>query len=113
MGIVSQILLTMNMFVYTIYLLFNLDKIMKDIDNSYEEIAKERFNLEHDEDDNFIRVAIFDDKAYWVYDNTLYETDIIDGDIDREASRPVDVFSASMNDVQRLMSVLDTLNKGE
>jgi hypothetical protein len=59
---------------------------------------------------NTIRIAIIGDKAYWVYDNTFYETDVVDGEIDREASRPIDTNKLSIKQVRMLMDVLDSIS---
>ena len=53
-----------------------------------------------------------DDKAYWVLDNTFYQADIIDGVIDKESSRPVDAYSMSFVDMNRMLFILDHLNEG-
>ena len=67
----------------------------------------------YDEDDSdFVSVAIVDDKAYWIFENTFYEAEIIDGEIDRESSKPVNVFELSNQDVNRMLYIIDNLNEG-
>lgn len=59
---------------------------------------------------NTVRIAIIGDKAYWVHDNTFYETDVVDGEIDRESSRPIDTSKLSIKQVRMLMNVLDSIS---
>ena len=60
---------------------------------------------------NTIKVAITDDKAYWVYDNTFYESDVVDGHIDNENARPVDAHNLSSKELTDLLIILDGINK--
>jgi len=60
---------------------------------------------------NTIRVAFADDKAYWVYDNTFYETDVIDGYLDNDNARPVDAHKLSSKELADLLIILDGINK--
>jgi hypothetical protein len=70
----------------------------------------EEYDLEEQEDDeNFIKVAVVEDKAYWIIDNILYEADFVDGEIEKEYARPVDAFEMDYVDVNRLMSILDDM----
>jgi hypothetical protein len=65
--------------------------------------------LEEDfvEDEEYIRIAVFEDKAYWVINNSLYEADFIDGEIDKENSKAVDAFNLDFKQVNKMMEVLD------
>lgn len=59
-----------------------------------------------------VNIAIVDNKAYWVYDNTFYTADIkIDGEIDTDNAIPVDVFSASKKEAVNLLKILDSLKE--
>ena len=62
-----------------------------------------------EEDDNFIKVAIVEDKAYWVIDNVLYQADVVDDEIEREYAEPVDAFDMDYKEVNRLMNILDNI----
>lgn len=59
-----------------------------------------------------ISVAIIEDKAYWVVDNTFYVAEVVDGEIDRSSSRPVDPFSMSSSDVKKMLFILDNIVEG-
>ena len=66
-----------------------------------------------DEDEDYVKVAIAEDKAYWVFNNTLYEAEIIDDEIVREYARPVDAFDMKYEDVTKLMQILDEIEDWE
>jgi hypothetical protein len=59
--------------------------------------------------DHFIKVAIVEDKAYWVIDNVLYQADVVDGEIEREYAEPVDAFEMDYREVNKLMNILDNM----
>jgi hypothetical protein len=67
--------------------------------------------LEEDEDyeENFIKIAIVEDKAYWVINNVLYQADVVDGEIEKEEASPVDAFDMDFKEVDRLMNILDNI----
>jgi hypothetical protein len=73
------------------------------------QIAEEEDALEENEDENFIKVAIVEDKAYWVINNILYEADVVDGEIEKEEASPVDAFKMNYKEVNKLMSILDNM----
>jgi hypothetical protein len=73
------------------------------------QIAEEEEALEENEDENFIKVAIVEDKAYWVINNILYEADVVDGEIEKEEASPVDAFKMNYKEVNKLMSILDNM----
>jgi hypothetical protein len=62
-----------------------------------------------DDYEESVRVAILDDKAYWVYHNTLYETDVYDGDPDFDSAQPVNTMSLPHKELDRLLYILDSL----
>jgi hypothetical protein len=62
-------------------------------------------------DEGTVKVAIQDDKAYWVIDNILYKCNIgKDGKINNENAERVDVFDMSEKEVSNLMSIIDSIN---
>jgi hypothetical protein len=73
------------------------------------QIAEEEDALEENEDENFIKVAIVEDKAYWVINNILYEADVVDGEIEKEEASPVDAFKMNYKEVNKLMNILDNM----
>jgi hypothetical protein len=86
------------------------------LDKAYETIIKDNYGdelSEEDEDEQLIRVAIFGDSAYWVYRNTLYEADVVDGEVMKEHSRPFDAMDIPITGVAFMMELLDSLNEKE
>lgn len=71
------------------------------------------FNIEEDleedleDEENFVRVAILEDKAYWVLNNSLYVCDYVDGEVIKETSEKVNAFDLDFKEVNTLMQVLD------
>lgn len=65
----------------------------------------EQFRKEHT-----VKVAIIGDKAYWVHNNVFYETDVVDGEIDKTSSKPIDADTLSTKQVRMLMDVLDSIS---
>jgi hypothetical protein len=75
-------------------------------------VSTEEEQLDHqpDEDEeNYIKVAIVEDTAYWVINNVLYQADVVDEEIQREYAKPVDAFEMDYKEVNRLMNILDNM----
>lgn len=53
-----------------------------------------------------------DNKAYWVDHNTFFCADVRDGMFDPSQGIPVDTSNMSKQQINELMFILDTLNKG-
>ena len=53
-----------------------------------------------------------DRKAYWVDKNIFYCADVIDGQFDPTIGKPVDTNGLSKKEIDKLLLILDTLNKG-
>lgn len=62
---------------------------------------------------DMIRVIVVGSQAYWVSDNTFYVADALDGEVDTETARPVDVQSMSKLEVNKMLSILDSLTNGK
>lgn len=70
----------------------------------------EKDNFEdEEEDDRYLKVAIVEDKAYWVVNNMFYEADIVDEEIVKEEARPVNAFDMNVRDVNKMMTILDSI----
>ena len=70
---------------------------------------------EHEEDEfdedffgeeETVRVAVYGERAYWVYDNVFYESDVM-REPDFTTARPIDTMSMSPKDLHKLMNILD------
>ena len=86
---------------------------MTDTDKEFEQIIN---NSEEVEDDDFdpelINVAIIEGKAYWIYNNTFYEADMIDDVIDKGSSKPVDTINMTLYELNKMLFIVDHLNEG-
>jgi hypothetical protein len=61
-----------------------------------------------------IKVIIVGDNAYWVQDNIFYQTVVSeDGDIQQDLAIPVDTTNMEIEDIDRLMLILDDLRSAE
>ncbi len=61
-----------------------------------------------------IKVLVVGDKAYWIQNNTFYETDVDDnGEIDQASSKPVDTTNLNDDEINMLMEIVDELGRVE
>lgn len=67
------------------------------------------FDRDNEEDERYLRVAIVEDKAYWVVNNTLYEAEIVDEEIIKEDAKPVNAFDMDFKEVTKMMAILDNI----
>jgi hypothetical protein len=63
----------------------------------------------YDEEENFVKVAIVEDKAYWVINSVLYQADVVDEEIQKEDAEPVNAFDMDYKEVNKLMNILDNI----
>ena len=95
--------------------LFNLiywlsvDKLEETFNSIIRDVEEE---VQDNDDSELISVAVLEDKAYWVSNNTFYVAELIDGEIDKTSSRPVDVFEMSATDINKMLFILDNLAEG-
>ena len=70
--------------------------------------------FEDDDDDPSIRVtvAMVNGKAYWVWDSTMWETEVDEnGEPDRAAARPIDTEDMSFQQIKMHMAILDSITR--
>ena len=81
------------------------------IDEELDMDMDEPYNYEDDEeeDDRYLKVAIVEDKAYWVVNNVFYEADVVDEEIMKEDAKPVDAFDMDFKQVTKMMTILDNI----
>lgn len=61
---------------------------------------------------DMIKVIIMDDQAYWVSENIFYVSDAIDGRPEPGTAQPIDTTTMSKKDVDKMLSILDSLQNG-
>ena len=83
-----------------------LDKL----DQAFDTIVKDL--KEVDDEEEYVHVAIIENNAYWVIGNVFYQADIVDGEVNKESSRPIDAFKMSGKDLNKMLYILDNLTEG-
>jgi hypothetical protein len=73
------------------------------------ETGKEESQLDKIRKKNVVKVAIIGDKAYWVHNNTFYQSNVVDGYIDNSAAIPIDAHNLSKKELDKLLKVLDNI----
>lgn len=96
----------LGVFLYNIFLYLTMS-------NTDKEFGKIVTNEDQEEEDvELINVAIIENKAYWINDNTFYMADIVDDEIDKNTSRPVDTINMSLYELNKMLFIIDHLNEG-
>jgi len=90
------------------FILFGRYIVSACLNYNEEEDMPQDFDDDEDEE-NFIKVAVVEDKAYWIINNVLYQANVVDGEIEKEEAEPVDAFDMEFNDVNKLMNILDNM----
>jgi len=91
----------------------NIHEIIKDV------IPKERFekprfitqSQKHIQK-NMLKVVIEKDKAYWILGNVFYTANAINGRIDEDTAKPLDIENMSTKELDNMLSILDDLKQG-
>lgn len=91
----------------------NIHEIIKDV------IPKERFEKpkfitqsQKHVQKNMLKVVIEKDKAYWILDNVFYTANAINGRIDEDTAKPLDIENMSTKELDNMLSILDDLKQG-
>ena len=63
--------------------------------------------------ENAIKVISIEDKAYWVVDNVFYMAEMKDDMPDMTTARPIDTSSMSKSDIDKMLFILDNLDRGK
>ena len=79
------------------------------IRDRYEEYDEDDEDYDMDEHES-IRVAVYDDKAYWVHNNVFYESDVT-REPDFETARPIDIMSMGNKELSKLLTILDEIEE--
>lgn len=61
---------------------------------------------------NMLRVVITEGKAYWILDNVFYTANAINGRVDEETIKPLDVEGMPAKELDKMLSILDDLKQG-
>ena len=61
---------------------------------------------------NMLKVVIEKDKAYWIMDNVFYTADAINGRVDENTAKPLDIENMPTKELDNMLSILDDLKQG-
>ena len=61
---------------------------------------------------NMLRVVITEGKAYWILDNVFYTAKAINGRVDEETIKPLDIQNMPAKELDKMLSILDDLKQG-
>ena len=61
---------------------------------------------------NMLRVVIEKDRAYWILENVFYTADAINGRVDENTIKPLDIENMSKKELDKMLSILDDLKQG-
>jgi hypothetical protein len=61
---------------------------------------------------HMIKIIIIDNKAYWVKDNIFYVAETEYGNVIPETAEPIDTSKMSKFDLDKMLFILDNLDKG-
>ena len=61
---------------------------------------------------NMLRVVIADGNAYWILNNVFYTANAINGRVDEETIKPLDIENMPTKELNKMLSILDDLKQG-
>lgn len=84
-------------------------EIIKNIIGNREKLKQTKQSMQNYNAES-IKVIVIENKAYWIQDNTFYETVLTeDGEIDQSFAKPVDTSNLDVEAVNGLMKIVDSL----
>ena len=61
---------------------------------------------------NMLRVVITEGSAYWILNNVFYTANAINGRVDEETIKPLDIENMPVKELDKMLSILDDLKQG-
>jgi hypothetical protein len=61
---------------------------------------------------NMLRVVIAEGSAYWIVNNVFYTANAINGRVDEETIKPLDIENMPAKELNKMLSILDDLKQG-
>jgi len=74
--------------------------------NNYTQLTKHK-------EKGMIKVIVLGNQAYWVSNNTFYVAEAVDGEVQRNTAKPVDIDGLSKIDLDKMLFILDSLRDGK
>lgn len=63
------------------------------------------------EDKMYLRMVITQKLAYWIKDNAFYVADVIDGEVQRDTARQVDIMAMDKVELDKMMLIIEKLTE--
>jgi endonuclease/exonuclease/phosphatase (EEP) superfamily protein YafD len=63
-------------------------------------------------DSKHLRVLFFNDRAYWIKDQQVYVADVLDGIVDEQSTKTLDMMAMSKVELDEMIFIIDKLNEG-
>ena len=60
---------------------------------------------------NMLRVVIAEGSAYWILNNVFYTANAINGRVDEETIKPLDIENMPTKELEKMLSILDDLKQ--
>lgn len=64
-------------------------------------------------DNTKLKIVLTDTKAYWIKDNTVYEADIVNGLVQENSEKVVDMMALDDVKLKDMMLIIDKLTEGQ
>jgi hypothetical protein len=61
---------------------------------------------------NTLRILVVDSQAYWIKNHAVYSSEIIDGMIDEESTKVVDIMGMDKVELDKMIFIIDKLTEG-
>ena len=87
----------------SVYAILDVIKPPKEIDTQ----ATRFFDSKH------TTVALVEDKAYWIEDNVLFETEIVDGNFEKESAKRVDTMTMDKLELNKIIYIVEQLTEAK
>jgi lipopolysaccharide export LptBFGC system permease protein LptF len=58
------------------------------------------------------RVILTEDRAYWIKDNTFYEAQLVDGEVDKNTTKVVDTLAMDKVELDKMAFIVQKLTEG-
>jgi hypothetical protein len=58
-----------------------------------------------------VKLVIYNDNAYWLHENNFYTAKMVNGNVDRETTKPVDTMSMNAVELNELAQIVEKLRE--
>lgn len=65
-----------------------------------------------EQDKHKIKILTYDNHAYWIRDNAVYEADIVHGELDRDSAKVLDMMGMNDVELKKIMFIVEKLTEG-